>query len=87
MPRADFQNVGINLKNEFGLVGLWNSLFYGSWQNPKPGLPIIILGGWADDILNDSQHHIQRINTTDRFPSIDTRTIKITRNTRSGLPI
>lgn len=87
MPRADFQNVGINLKNEFGLVGLWNSLFYGSWQNPKPGLPIIILGGWADDILNDSQHHIQRINTTDWFPSIDTRTIKITRNTRSGLPI
>lgn len=57
-----------------GFANLYESLFWGSWSPPPDGFPIILMGGWKDDVLCDSIHHIQRI-VINYPPSLDVKRI------------
>lgn len=65
---------GISPMYERGWAGLYKCLFWGSWSPHPAGFPIILLGGWKDDVLDDDTHHIQRI-ITDFSPPLDVRRI------------
>jgi len=62
----------------FGLAGMWRCLFTGSCQAPKSGLPVILLGGWEDDLLCKNHHHVQRIALVE-YPPLNVTQISISR--------
>lgn len=57
---------------------LWSALFFGAWQSPENGFPIILLGGWKDDLICENHHHIQRIWSM-RCPPLNTLRISFPR--------